>query len=99
MKKTFIESEEKCRDYGYFSRKATVFHSVTNELVKCIATIPDTFISIPATTKTEHGYITSRDDGELEFRPHTNQTEQTPAEFRKQYKKDCISIYTTIPDE
>jgi hypothetical protein len=50
--------------------------------------IPDTFFSIPATTKEQHGYVTGRDDGELEFRPHTDQS-QSPAEFRKQYKKDC----------
>lgn len=81
--------EEMCRDYGQFRRKARVFHSKTGELVTCRADIPDTYFSIPATTKTEHGYITGRDDGELEFRPHTFQDVQTPAEFRKQYKKDC----------
>ena len=88
MKLTSIEPEEKCRDYGQFNRKATVFRSVTGELVKCQAAIPDTFFTIPATTKMEHGYITVRDDGELEFRPHTSQI-ISPAEWRKQYKKEC----------
>ena len=88
MKATSIDKEEMCKDYGYFSRKALVYHLVTGKLVKCMASIPDTFFSIPATTKTEHGYITGRDDGELEFRPHTVQT-KTPAQYRKQYKKDC----------
>ena len=71
-----------------FTRQAIVFHSVTGKLVRCKATIPDTYFSIPATTKTEHGYIGSREDGELEFRPHTTQT-LSPVEWRKQYKKDC----------
>jgi hypothetical protein len=88
--RTFIDPEEKCRDYGTFARKAVVYHSVTGTLVQCRADIPDTFFSIPATTKLEHGYITGRDDGELEFRPHTDQS-TPPQEFRKQYKKDCRS--------
>ncbi len=89
MTKTFIDPEEKCRDIGYFSRRATVFHSLTGKLVNCRATIPDTFFSIPATTATEHGYITGRDDGELEFRPHTDQEDENPVEFRKNYRKNC----------
>ena len=89
MKLTYIDPEEKCKDYGYFSRRAKVFHCKTNELVICQASISDTFFSIPATTKDEHGYIAVRDDGELEFRPHTDQSNQSPAEYRKQYKKDC----------
>lgn len=88
MNKTSIDLEEKCRDYGTFARKAKAFHSKTGELVTCRADIADTFFSIPATTETEHGYVTIRNDGELEFRPHTEQSE-TPAEYRKQYKKDC----------
>lgn len=88
MNVTSIDPEEKCRDIGQFRRKATVYHSKTGELVTCQAAIPDTFFSIPATTKTEHGYITGRDDGELEFRPHTDQT-MTPVEYRKDYRKQC----------
>jgi hypothetical protein len=87
-KQTWIQPEEMCRDYGQFRRKARVFHNVTGELVRCRADIPDTFFSIPATTKTEYGYITGRDDGELEFRPMKYQY-VSPAEYRKQYKKDC----------
>lgn len=88
MTKTWIDREEVCRDIGQFNRRATVFHISTGKLVNCRAAIPDTFFSIPATTATEHGYITGRDDGELEFRPHTDQT-KTPAEFRKEYRKRC----------
>ena len=88
MTKTFIDPEEKCRDIGQFVRRALVFHSKTNELIACKAAIPDTYLSIPATTTTEHGYITGREDGELEFRPHTDQT-MTPAEYRKDYRKRC----------
>lgn len=88
MKNTYIDPEENCRDIGQFRRKAKVYHSKTNELVLCMATIPDTYFSIPATTKNEHGYITGRDDGELEFRPHTEQN-LTPAQFRADYKKRC----------
>ena len=87
MKQTSIDREEVQNDYGQFRRKVVAFHKDTGELVKCRADIPDTFFSIPATTKDQHGYITGRDDGELEFRPHTNQT-QTPAAFRNQYKKN-----------
>ena len=88
MTKTSIQSEEVQSDYGQFRRKALAFHQKTGELVKCRGDIPDTFFSIPATTKTETGYITGRDDGELEFRPYTDQS-QSPAAYRKQYKKDC----------
>ena len=88
MKQTFVDPEEKCSDYGQFRRKFKAFHEETGELVIGMATIPDTFFSIPATTKEQHGYVTGRDDGELEFRPHTDQS-QSPVEFRKQYKKDC----------
>ena len=89
MTKTSLEPEECCTDYGQFRRKAVAFHEKTGELVNCRADIPDTFFSIPATTKTETGYLTLRDiDSELEFRPYTNQ-DQSPAEYRKQYKKDC----------
>ena len=87
MKQTSIQSEEVQNDYGHFGRIARAFHKDTGEIVNCRADIPDTFFSIPATTKDQHGCITGRDDGELEFRPHTNQT-QTPASFRNQYKKN-----------
>ncbi len=88
MTQTFIEPEEKCRDLGQFTRKAKVFHSKTGELVKCRATIPDTFFSVPATTDKEHGYITVRPDWELEFRPHNDQS-KSPAQYRKDYRKRC----------
>ncbi len=86
-KQTFIDREEKCTDLGQFSRKSKAFHSKTNQLVICMATIPDTFFSVPATTKDEHGFISLRDDGELEFRPHTDQGGISPSQYRKAYKK------------
>jgi hypothetical protein len=89
MNRTFIDREEKCTKIGQFSRKSKAFHSKTNQLVICMATIPDTFFSIPATTEDEHGYIGLRDDGELEFRPHTDQGGITPDQYRKNYKKGC----------
>lgn len=88
MTKTWIDREERCRHIGSFARRATVFHSVTGKLVNCRAAIPDTVFSIPATTATEHGFITGRDDGELEFVPHIVQRE-SPEDFRKSYRKNC----------
>jgi hypothetical protein len=86
---TWIEGEEMCSYIGQFRRRAYVTHCKTNENVLCVAGIPDTYFSIPATTETEHGYITGKDNGNgLEFRPHTDQT-QSPADYRKQYKKNC----------
>jgi hypothetical protein len=87
-KKTFVDPEEVCSDIGQFRRRFKAFHHKTGELVKGKCAIADTFFSLPATTDTEHGYVTSRDDGELEFRPHTDQSE-TPAEYRKAYHKRC----------
>jgi hypothetical protein len=83
---TWIDPEEVQTDYGQFRRNALVYHKVTGELIKCRADIPDTFFSIPATTKTECGYISAREDGEFEFRPYTEQT-QTPVEYRKTVKR------------
>jgi len=83
---TGIEAEAACMDYGQFRRKAIAVHSVTGKLVKCRGDIPDTYFSIPATTDTEHGYLTGNDKGELEFRPHTEQNE-TPAQFRAKTRK------------
>lgn len=83
---TWIEAEEACSDYGQFKRKAIAKHNVTGELVNCRVDIADTFFSIPATTKTETGYITGTDLGELEFRPHISQDE-TPAQYRKSVKR------------
>ena len=86
---SWIEGEEMCRDIGLFRRRAWVTHSKTNKMILCKAAIPDTYFSIPATTETEHGYIAVKEGGiGLEFRPHTEQT-QSPADYRKQYKKDC----------
>jgi hypothetical protein len=83
---TCIESEYLCSGYGQFARRGLVRHEKTRELVRVSLDIPDTWFSIPAVTKTEHGFITSREDesgaAELLFVPHTDQT-RTPAQFRK----------------
>lgn len=86
VRKTRIDPEEVQTDYGQFRRKGGCYHHKTGELVKVRADIADTWFSIPATTETETGYVTSRDDKELEFRPHTTQDE-TPEEFRKRIRK------------
>jgi len=83
---TWLEGEEWNRDYGQFNRRGLVRHRKTGELVRVRADVPDTFFSIPATTETEHGFVTGNDKGELEFRPHTEQN-QTPAEYRKKVKQ------------
>ena len=83
---TWVEAEAACTDYGQFRRNAVAKHQTSGKLVACRADIPDTYFSIPATTKTEHGYLTFNDSKELEFRPHTTQ-DQTPAEFRKATKE------------
>ena len=85
--KTWIEGEMWCTDYGQFRRRGLVRHSVTKELVKVRCDVPDTYFSIPATTDTEHGYVSGTDEPEFEFRPHTDQEKITPAEFRKATKK------------
>jgi hypothetical protein len=87
MKLTSIDCEEVCSDIGQFRRKFKAFHCKTGELVKGVGAIPDSFFSIPATTDKEHGYVTMRHDGELEFRPHTAQDNLTPAEYRRQYRR------------
>ena len=86
MGATWVEGEMWCTDYGQFRRRGLVRHSVTKALVRVRCDVPDTYFSIPATTDTEHGYVTTADSGELEFRPHTTQ-DQTPAEFRKETRK------------
>ena len=83
---TYIDSEEVCRGADDFNRKALAFHAHTQELVRCKAAVADTYFTISATTETEHGYIVIRDDNELQFRPDIHQN-QTPAEFRRTYKK------------
>ena len=80
-----------CSDYGKFERRGLVRHAKTGALVRVRMDIPDTYFSIPATTETEHGYVTTKelatlDQTEWEFRPHTEQT-QTPAQFRKATKQ------------
>ena len=85
MGTTWIEGEEWNTDYGQFQRRGLVRHSVTKELVKVRLDVPDTYFSIPATTDTEHGYVTSTET-EFEFRPHTDQKGMTPVEFRKSVK-------------
>jgi hypothetical protein len=86
--KTWIEGELWCTEYGQFSRRGLVRHSTTGELIKVRCDIPDTYFSMPATSRNQHGYVTSNDNKEFEFRPHTDQI-QSPKDFRKQYKKDC----------
>lgn len=89
---TWIDSEEVQTDYGQFRRRGLVIHSRTKELVKVRMDMADTVFSIPATTDTEHGYVTTfvhGDNAELEdfeFRPHTEQT-QTPAEYRRSMRR------------
>ena len=84
---TCLESETLCSDYGQFARRGLVRHEKTRELVRVRADIPDTWFSIPATTKNEHGFVTSREnengEAELLFVPHTEQT-KNPAQFRKE---------------
>lgn len=90
---TWIDPEERCCDIHNFSRQAMALHHETGELLRCKATINDTWFSTPATTDTQHGYITGAgsEDGKerwLEFRPHTDQT-MTPAQWRRDYKRRC----------
>jgi hypothetical protein len=89
MKLTSLDSESVQTDYGQFRRKGKAFHRVTGKLVSVRADIADTWFSIPATTATEHGYLSMNDEGELQFTPHTEQTE-TPAQFRKSLKKAYV---------
>lgn len=84
---TCIEGECLCTDHGKFERRGLVRHEKTKGLVRVRLDIPDTWFSIPATTATEHGFVTSREDAagaaEFLFVPHTEQT-KTPAQFRKE---------------
>ena len=86
---TWLEGEMWNTDYGQFRRRGLVRHAKqSGVLVKVRCDVPDTYFSIPATTDTEHGYVTvNNDTGELEFRPHTDQAKMTPAQFRKSVKK------------
>jgi len=85
--RTWIEGEMMQDDYGQFKRRGLVVHSVTKELVSVRLDIADTYFSIPATTDKEHGYITGNDDnGEFEFRPHTDQS-QSPSDYRKECRR------------
>ncbi len=84
---TWIESEMFCSDHGKFERKGIVRHAKTGQLVRVRLDIADTWFSIPATTATEHGYVTGdTDTGELQFRPHTEQS-VSPSQFRKDTRK------------
>ena len=88
--KTHLMSEDVQTDYGQFRRKGKAFHRNTGKLVSVRADIADTWFSIPATTATEHGFISVNEDTkELQFTPHTEQT-QTPAEYRKSLKKAYV---------
>lgn len=82
---TWLEGEMMCSDYGQFRRRGYVRHSVSKVLVLVRCDISDTFFSIPATTEREHGYVCG-DNGEYEFRAHTEQTE-TPAQYRASIKR------------
>ncbi len=82
---TWIEGEMMCTDYGQFRRRGLVRHSVSGELVRVRCDIPDTYFSIPATTATEHGYVTGTETG-FEFRPHADQTE-SPVQYRAGVRK------------
>lgn len=85
--KTHLMTEGVQNDYGQFRRKGKVFHRDTGKLIPVRADIADTWFSIPATTATEHGFVSiNTDSGELQFTPHTEQT-QTPAEYRKSLKR------------
>lgn len=87
---TWVESEMLCSDHGKFERRGLVRHSKTNQLIRVRADVPDTYFSMPATTKTEHGFVTCVDLDEygieLHFIPHTDQW-QSPAQFRKETRK------------
>jgi hypothetical protein len=83
---TWVEGEMACSDYGQFRRRAVAKHEKTGKLVNCRADVPDTWFSIPATTKTEIGFLTFNDASELIFHPYPNQDE-TPAQYRKSVKR------------
>ena len=87
---TWVESEMLCTDHGKFERRGLVRHTQTDELVKVRVDVPDTYFSAPATTKTEHGYMTVIDlkeyGVELHFIPHTDQN-QSPSNFLKETRK------------
>jgi hypothetical protein len=89
---TCMESDEFCTDYGKFERKGEVRHKVSRELIRVRADLSDTWFSIPATTTTEHGYVTAQEEvdsrQELVFIPHTNQLDETPAQYRARWRKD-----------
>ena len=88
---TQIESEGLCSDYGRFERKGEVRHVLSKQLVRVRADIADTWFSIPATTATENGYVTSREEAdgskELVFIPYTSQNER-PAQYRARVRKE-----------
>ena len=83
---TSVDPEEKQTDYAQFRRRFKAYHAGTGHLVSGKADIPDTWFSIPAVTKQECGYLTFREDGELEFRPYTNQ-QQNPQDYVKQQRR------------
>jgi len=83
---TQIESEGFCTDYGRFERKGEVRHVLSKALVRVRADIADTWFSTPATTTTESGYVTLREE-ELVFIPYTSQSE-TPVQYRARIRKD-----------
>jgi len=85
--RTWVEGEMMNLDYGQFRRRGLVLHSKTLQLVKVRIDVPDTYFSAPATTENEHGYVTSNDKGEFEFRPHTSQ-QGSPKEFRKELRRN-----------
>ena len=85
--KTHLMSEDVQNNYGQFRRKGKVFYRKTEKLISVRADIADTWFSIPATTASEHGFVSiNTESGEFQFIPHMDQT-QTPSDYRKSVKK------------
>lgn len=61
-KETWIEQEEMCHDVGKFSRRFVARDEKTNEIVKGIASIPDTYFTIPVKVRGRRGYLETRTD-------------------------------------
>lgn len=83
---TYLESEAACNMPWQFKRKGKASHDKASKPVKVRAAVADTFFSIPATTKEEHGYL-YMDNGVLTFAPHDDQP-KTPSQYRKRYRED-----------
>lgn len=84
---TWIEGEDWNDDVGQFRRRGLVRHLRTGRLIAVRLATPDTYFSIPATSETEHGYVTSNEE-EFEFRPHPDQGGMSPADYRKRVRQE-----------